>query len=235
MDCKLLNTYEKELTDKWLVELKTAAVNANAYHSALLGIPASKAITCVKPSGTVSSLVDSSPGIHTRYAPYYIRRVRADINDPLCKLMIDQGVPYEKDITKPEHTLVFSFPIKAPQGSVFRNDWTALEHLEHYKLFLKNWCHHNPSITVTVKENEWMQVGSWLYDNFEETVACSFLPHSDMVYQQAPYEEIDEETYKKMMEKMPKTIDWERLKEYEKYDQTTGSQELACVSGACNL
>lgn len=218
----------------WLEDLRLTTIRVNKEWAEKLGINQSAAITTVKPSGTVSQLVGSGSGIHTRYSKYYVRTVRADIKDPLAIMMKDQGVPCEPDVMKPEATLVFSFPIKSPENSVFRNDLTAIEQLEHYLLVRNNWCEHNPSITVYVRENEWLEVGAWVYKHFDELGGVSFLPHSDHVYRQAPYQEIDEQTYLDLKNKMP-VIDWTKLAEYEKEDMTTGTQELACVSGNCEI
>lgn len=233
MDNPVLNGSEgKEKLENWLYKLKETAVSVNKEFAALLGIPPSAAITCVKPSGTVSQLVDSSSGIHTRYAPYYIRTVRADIKDPLALFMKEQGVPCEPDVMKPHVGLVFSFPMKAPSDALFRNDLSAIQQLEHYMIWKQSWCEHNPSVTVYVKECEWLEVGAWVYKHFDEVGGVSFLPHSDHVYKQAPYQEITEEEYAKLKSTFP-VIKWEDFKE--KGDNTTSTRELACVAGVCEI
>lgn len=221
---------EKNLTD-----LKNYSVEVNKEWAEKLGIGVSKAITCVKPSGTISQLVDSASGIHTRHSPYYIRTVRADKKDPLAKLMIDAGFPVENDITKPDSTLVFSFPIKSPEKAVFRKDMSAIEQLELWLTYQKAWCEHNPSVTISVKEEEWPSVGAWVWDNLENVSGVSFLPYSDHVYQQAPYQDCTKEEYEEFLKKMPKNVDWSLLSKYENEDRTTGSQELACTAGGCEL
>lgn len=212
-----------------LMFLKDIAVETNKELANEIGIPQATATTCVKPSGTVSQLVDSASGIHPRYSDYYIRTVRGDIKDPLTNFLIDQGVPIEPDAMNPNSTAVFSFPIKSPEGSVQRDDRTALQQLEIWKTYQLYWCEHKPSITVYVKEDEWPAVQAWVYDNFDLCSGVSFLPHSDHSYQQAPYQEITKEDYEAAVAKMPKSIEWEKLSEYETEDMTKGSQELACT------
>ena len=215
----------------WLQRLREIAVATNKNLATTLGIQQSVAITCVKPSGTVSQLVDSSSGIHPRHSPFYIRTVRGDVKDPLTTFLIDQGVPFEPDVTNPDHTAVFSFPIASPDASLCRSDITAIEHLEIWRNVQEHWCEHKPSITVNVKENEWIGVGSWVWDNFDILSGVAFLPYSEHTYRQAPYQEITEEQYNEWVSRMPKQIDWDLLKTYEQEDNTTGSQTYAC-SGA---
>jgi ribonucleoside-diphosphate reductase alpha chain len=217
-----------------LTALKQQAIETNAEWAKTIGINPAAAITCVKPSGTVSQLTDSASGIHARHNEYYIRTVRADRKDPLCQLMIDMGFPHEPCVMKPEHTMVFSFPMRA-EGSVTRNDLTAIEHLELWLTYQRYWCEHKPSITVTVKEHEWMQVGSWVYDHFDEISGISFLPHSDHSYRQAPYQDCTKEQYEQMLEKMPKDVNWNLLMNYEREDRTVGSQSFACSGDKCEL
>ena len=200
-----------------------------------IGIPVSAAITCVKPSGTVSQLVDAASGIHARHSPFYIRTVRADKKDPLAKMMVEMGFPVEDDVMKPDHTYVFSFPIKSPPGAVYRTDMSAIEQLELWLTYQRDWCEHKPSVTVSVKEHEWPEVGAWVWKHFDEMSGVSFLPFSDHVYQQAPYQDCDNEVYEALLAKMPKDIDWTALAKYETQDMTTGSQELACVAGGCEI
>lgn len=216
-----------------LYELKHHAIDTNRDWANRLGITPSVAITTVKPSGTVSQLVNSSSGIHPRYSAYYTRTVRADKKDPLAIFMREKGFPVEDDVTKPEHTDVFSFPQRSPKQSVLRADMSAIDQLEHYLVFKKNWCEHNPSITVYVKDNEWMDVGAWNYRNFEAIGGVSFLPWDNGSYRQAPYQEITEEEYDRLREAMPTDIDWTELRESD--DRTSGSQDLACVSGSCEI
>lgn len=218
-----------------LEELRNLAVGTNKHWAKILGIAPAAGITCVKPSGTVSQLVDSASGIHPRYSPYYIRTVRADKKDPLAQMMVDQGFPVEDDVMKPDTGYVFSFPVKSPEGSIFRDDRSAIEQLELWKTYQLYWCEHKPSITVYVKEDEWMKVGAWVYENFDIMSGVSFLPHSNHTYQQAPYQEIDEETYNEWVEKMPKDTDWSLLAMWEKEDTTTGTKEYACTAGACEI
>lgn len=184
---------------------------------------------------TVSQLVDAASGIHTRHNPFYIRTVRADKKDPLAKMMVDMGFPVEDDVTKPDHTYVFSFPIKAPQNAVFRKDVSAIQQLELWLTYQRHWAEHKPSITVSVKEEEWPEVGAWVWKHIDEMSGVSFLPFSDTTYQQMPYQDCTEEEYNELLSKMPVDIDWSKLIDYETRDMTTGSQELACVSGYCEI
>jgi len=234
MDSPLTNGSKKGL-DKLLEELRTVAYETNKEWADKLGIPVSAAITCVKPSGTVSQLVDSASGIHARHNPYYIRTVRADNKDPLCKLMKNMGFPNEIDVTKPAHTTVFSFPMKAPKGAVCRMDMTALEQLELWKVYAKSWCEHKPSVTISVKEDEWVEVAAWVYDHFDSISGISFLPFSEHAYRQAPYQDCTEEEYKETLKTMPKNVDWAKLSKYESQDYTIASQDMACTAGGCEI
>ena len=218
-----------------LKNLRDVAIIVNDELSNEIGINASTAITCVKPSGTVSQLVDSASGLHARHSDYYIRSVRGDNKDPLTVFLKEAGVPWEPDVIKPETTSVFFFPIKSPKLSVKRNDMTAIDQLEYWKRVQDEWCEHKPSITVTVKEHEWPEVGGWVYNNFDIISGVSFLPHSDHVYRQAPYQECSKEEYEAMLKKMPKEIRWEDLSFYEKEDTTTGMQTLACTADSCEI
>ncbi|QIG69451.1 putative ribonucleoside reductase [Rhizobium phage RHph_N3_13] len=234
MDSSLTNGKEGDL--KGLLEtLKKRTIEVNADLSASIGINASTSITCVKPSGTVSQLVDSASGIHARHSEYYIRSVRGDNKDPLTQFLKDSGIPNEPDVMKPDQTTVFYFPIKSPEGAVTRNDMTALEQLELWKIYQLHWCEHKPSVTVTVQEKEWPEVGSWVYNNFDLISGVSFLPHSDHTYRQAPYEQCDEKKYLEFVEKMPKSINWTDLSFYEVEDTTTGMQTLSCSSDGCEV
>ena len=220
---------------KFLQELRHTAVDTNKVFAKKLKIQQSTAITCVKPSGTVSQLVDSASGIHSRHSDYYVRTVRGDAKDPLTQFLIDKGIPHEPDVTKPNDVMVFSFPIKSPDKSITRNDMTAIEQLELWLMYQRYWCEHKPSVTISVREEEWMKVGSWVYENFDEIAGISFLPHVEHSYKQAPYQDIDKEEYLKLKKAMPSNLDFKELQNYEKEDNTTGSQELACVGNVCEL
>jgi len=218
-----------------LSKLKQTAVDTNAEIAGALGIPISAAITCVKPSGTVSQLVDAASGLHGRHSEYYIRSVRADNKDPLTQFMKEAGIPHEPDVTKPQSTTIFYFPIKSPEGSVLRKDWSAIEQLEYWKYIQEEWCEHKPSITVSVREHEWPEVGGWVYKNFDIISGVSFLPYSDHTYRQAPYQECTQQQYEEHLAKMPKEIRWEDLSYYEQEDNTSGMQTLACSSDGCEI
>ena len=220
---------------KWLAEMKQVAIDTNAEYAERLGIEVSAAITCVKPSGTVSQLVDSASGIHARHSDHYIRTVRGDNKDPLTQFLKDAGIPAEADVMKPDATTVFSFPTKSPMSAVTRNAMTAIQQLELWKTYAEVWCEHKPSVTVTVRDSEWMEVGAWVYKHFDLCSGISFLPHSDHTYAQAPYQECTAAEYADMKQKMPTSIDWAALSDYEKEDHTSGSQTLACTSGACEI
>ena len=227
----------KELINN-LNTLRSVAVQTNKDWSGKLGIPQSTAITCVKPSGTVSQLVDSSSGIHARHNPFYVRTVRGDNKDPLTQFMIASGIPNEPEIRGNEPSpdiTVFSFPVKAPNQAVCRNDISAIKQLELWRVYAEHWCEHKPSVTISVREHEWINVGSWCWNNFDHLSGVSFLPHSDHTYKQAPYQDIDGEKYEDLAKKMPTDIDWRNLQDYEKEDNTKGSQELACTAGVCEL
>ena len=220
---------------RWLTEMRQVALDTNDDYADRMGIERSAAITCVKPSGTVSQLVDSASGIHARHSDYYIRTVRGDNKDPLTQFLKDSGIPAEPDVMKPDATTVFSFPTKSPQGAVTRNEMTALEQLDLWHTYAEIWCCHKPSVTVTVRDHEWMEVGSWVYKHFDLCSGISFLPHSDHTYAQAPYQECTEAEYEKMKADMPQSIVWSDLSFYELEDTTSGSQTLACTSGACEI
>ena len=230
-----LMTLKNNGLDKTLAHLKKVAVDTNAHWAGILGIPVAAAISCVKPSGTVSQLVDSSSGIHARHSPFYIRTVRGDNKDPLTQFMIDQGIPNEPDAFKPDQTTVFSFPQKAPVGATCTADMTAIEQLEMWLMYQRNWCEHKPSVTINVKSEEWLEVGAFVYKHFDEMSGVSFLPFNEHTYQQAPYQDCDEATYQEMLDKMPKRIDWAKLSEYESEDNTSGSQTLACSGDSCEI
>lgn len=213
--------------------LQDVAISTNREWASRLDIPQSTAITCVKPEGTASQLVYTTSGISPAYAEHYIRTVRQDIKDPLTSMMIDQGVPHELDVMNSEN-MVFSFPQRSPEGSVLRNDMTAVQQLEHWKVFHDHWCEHNPSITVYVREKEWPIVGGWVWEHFDSAGGLTFLPHSDHSYKQAPFQEITEEQYHAAVEAMPE-VDWSELSRYEQEDNTTGHRELACSAGVCDI
>ena len=234
MDSSLTNGKKGNLTDL-LRMLRGRVVLTNAKWADKFGIQRSKAMTCVKPSGTVSQLVDAASGIHARHNSYFIRTVRGDNKDPMTQFMISKGIPNEPDVMKPDHTTVFSFPMKSPRGSILRADMTALEQLEFWLIYATEWTHHKPSVTVSVKESEWLQVGSWVFDHFDHMSGVSFLPHSEHSYQQAPYQDCTKAEYTKLLKGMPKSIDWDELSEFEKEDNTTGAQTLACAAGGCEI
>jgi len=222
--------------EAFLMTLRESARAKNKDEAGKIGIPESAAITCVKPSGTVSQLVGVSSGMHAWHSPYYIRTVRGSKGDPISTFLKEVGIPVEDDVMKPNETYVFSFPVKAPEGAIVRNDLTAIEHLNIWLVYQRAWCEHKPSITVSVKEDEWMEVGAWVYKNFDEVSGISFLPHSDHSYKQAPYQEVTKEEYESLVAKMPKEIRWEDLSFYETEDGTSGTQTLACTSdGNCEI
>ncbi len=221
--------------DKRLPRFKQVAIDTNYKYAKKFGIQQSTAITCVKPSGTVSQLCDSASGIHARHSKYYIRTVRGDNKDPLTKFMIDQGVPSEPCVMKPDTTTVFSFPMKSPRGSRIRNDLSAIDQLNIWLIYQEHWCEHKPSITVTVKESEWLDVGAFVFKHFDKMSGVSFLPHSDHVYQQAPYQECTKDEYNDMLSKMNTRINWSKLRDYEKNDTTSGSQTMACSGDSCEI
>lgn len=232
MDCPLLNhPGAADLLD----ELRQIAVDTNNEWASKLGINQAAAVTAVKPSGTVSQLVDSASGIHARHSEYYIRTVRGDNKDPLTQLMKDQGVPHEPCVMKPDTTTVFSFPHKSPSGSITRNDMTAIEQLELWLTYQRHYTEHKPSVTISVRDNEWLDVGAWVYRHFDEVSGISFLPHSDHSYQQAPYQDCTRGDYETLLSVMPDAVDWSKLSEYETEDSTKGSQTLACSSGVCEI
>jgi len=221
---------------RWLEEMRQEAVDTNKNFANMLGIPQSAAITCVKPSGTVSQLVDAASGIHARHNDYYIRTVRGDNKDPLTQFLIEEGVHNERDMMKPDSVTVFSFAMRSPDGAVTRTQMTAIQQLELWKTYAIHWCEHKPSITVTVKEHEWMEVGAWVYENFDVASGVSFLPHSDHTYQQAPYQDIEPDEYYDWQQSYSHVkIDWNKLTEFEKEDNTSGSRELACTAGVCEV
>jgi len=234
MDNRMMTLKNRGL-EKTLEHLKSVAVATNAKWAKHLGIPVSAAISCVKPSGTVSQLVDSASGIHARHSPYYIRTVRGDNKDPLTQFLIDQGIPNEPEAFKPDQTTVFSFPMKAPTNAVCTADMTAIEQLEMWLAYQRSWCEHKPSVTINVKKEEWFEVGAFVYKHFDEMSGVSFLPFNEHTYQQAPYQEIEKDDYKKLLSLMPKSLDWSKLSDYESEDNTAGSQTLACTGDSCEI
>ena len=233
MDSSLTNGKSK-LSER-LVALKQIAIDTNKEYAKKFGIEISAAITCVKPSGTVSQLCDSASGIHARHSQYYIRTVRGDNKDPLTQFMKDQGIPNEPCVMKPNDITVFSFPTKSPDRCIDRNSMSAIKQLEIWLEYQRHWCEHKPSCTVSVRDHEWMEVGAFVYKHFDEMSGVSFLPHEDHVYQQAPYQECTKEQYKEALKKAPNRIDWSLLKGYEMFDGTSASQAFACSGNSCEI
>ena len=233
MDCEVTRC-TNELAFR-LDEMRRVCVDTNKKFAEKIGIPQSAATTCVKPSGTVSQLVDAASGIHARHNDFYIRTVRADNKDPLCSFMKDKGFPHEPCVMKPHNVTVFSFPMKSPKGCVTRSDMTAIEQLEVWLIYQRHWCEHKPSVTISVKEEEWMEVGAWVWKHLNEISGISFLPFSDHVYKQAPYQDITEERYIEDIKTLPSDINWEELSGYEKEDNTSGTQTYACSGGSCEI
>ncbi len=234
MDNPLMTSKNAGL-DKTLEKLREVAIETNAEWAGLLNIPVAAAISCVKPSGTVSQLVDSASGIHARHNNYYIRTVRGDNKDPLTQFMIDQGIPSEPCVMKPDQTTVFSFPMKSPDNAVTRNDTTAIEQLETWLTYQRHWCEHKPRVTISVRDSEWVEVGAFVYKHFDEMSGVSFLPHSDHTYQQAPYQDCGKSEYTELLSLMPSEINWSLLADYEQEDNTSGSQTMACTGDSCEI
>ena len=229
MDCKVTSNPDPKLLER----LRDEARKTNTEYSRILGIQASASITCVKPSGTVSQLVNSASGIHARHNDYYIRTIRMDKKDPIYTFLKEQGVEVEDEQFRPDSTAVFSFPMKAPKGAILRNDKTALEQLELWLIYQRHWCEHKPSVTISVKDNEWVEVGAWTWKHFDEISGVSYLPHTDHTYVQAPYQDCTKEEYEELLAKTPSTIDWSKFVEEE--DNTEGAQTLACTAGGCEI
>ncbi len=234
MDNKLMTLANDGLSET-LEHLRDVAISTNAEWADRLGIPHSTAITCVKPSGTVSQLVDSASGIHARHSPYYIRTVRGDNKDPLTQFMVDQGIPNEADVMKPDATTVFSFPMQSPLGAVHTADMTAIEQLDMWLMYQRHWCEHKPSVTINVKKDEWLEVGAFVYKHFDEMSGVSFLPFNEHTYQQAPYQDCDKDHYLAIKDISPKSIDWTKFSEYEQEDNTSGMQTMACTGDVCEM
>ena len=229
MDAEITSNPNPEMLER----LRDEARKTNEKYAKRLDIPVSASITCVKPSGTVSQLVDSASGIHTRHNDYYYRRIRMDKKDPIYGFLKDKGVAVEDEAFRPDNTAVFTFPMKAPKGAILRDGMTALEQLENWIVYQRHWCEHKPSVTISVKDDEWVEVGAWVWKHFDEISGVSFLPHSDHTYQQAPYEDCSKEQYEELLAKTPKTIDWTEFVEME--DNTIGQQTLACTAGSCEI
>lgn len=234
MDHAVLGDANNPELATWLEEMRNVSIQTNKDWAEKLGVNASAAITCVKPSGTVSQLVDSASGIHPRFSKHYIRRVRSDKKDPLAVYMEQAGFPVEQDVMSPS-SVVFSFPVKSPESSTCVKEVGAMEQLALWKTYQNHWCEHKPSVTVYYTDSEYFKVAQWIWDNFDLCSGISLLPTSDHVYQQAPYEDIDADQYEKLVAIMPQNVNWEELSQFEKEDNTTGSQELACVGGACEI
>jgi ribonucleoside-triphosphate reductase len=233
LDNALLNNADDPLLEGRLQSIKQVAIDINAEFAEMFGIPASAAITCNKPSGTVSQLTDTASGIHARHSAYYFRRVRNDIKDPLTRAMIDAGVPHEPDVTKPFSTVIFTFPKKAPEGAILRSDLDAISHLKLWLAYQRFYCEHKPSVTISVMEKEWPAVGAFVWEHFDEMSGVSFLPYDGGSYKQAPYEECTKEQYEAMLAIMPESIDWDSIVEME--DNVEGAQMLACTAGNCEI
>jgi ribonucleoside-triphosphate reductase len=234
MDCERTNGKEEGL-ETLLSDLREEVISVNRTLSKNIGVEQSVATTCVKPSGTVSQLVDAASGIHARHNPYYIRTVRADNKDPLCTFMKEKGFPHEACVMKPDNVTVFSFPIKAPENSVFRMDLSAEEQLDLWLKYQYHWCEHKPSVTISVKEEEWVGVGAWVWNHLDSISGISFLPFSDHTYRQAPYQDCTKEEYEEMVSKLPNEIIWSELANYEVEDQTSGTQTFACSGDSCEV
>jgi len=233
LDNHLLNNPDSQELPGILESVRQLCVETNEHLALELGVERSAAITCVKPSGTVSQLVDSASGLHPRHSKYYFRRVRGDNKDPLTQFMIQSGIPHEPDVSKPDSTTVFTFPIKAPEGALTRKDVDALTHLKLWLVFQRHWCEHKPSVTISVTEKEWPEVGAFVWKHFNEMSGVSFLPYDGGSYRQAPYEECTEEQYKELLAKIPQSIEWDSVVEVE--DNVEGVQTLACTSGVCEI
>jgi ribonucleoside-diphosphate reductase alpha chain len=235
MDSALLNPLLNPTFAKVADILKKTAVETNKIWADKLGIEQSTAITCVKPEGTTSQLVDAASGLHARYAPYYIRRIRGDSKDPLVEFLKDAGVPHEKCVVKPENVTVFSFPIKSPDGAMIGRDLSSVDQLKVWREFQLGWCEHKPSVTISVKPDEWLDAAAFVWKNRHIVSGVSFLPFDGGVYKQAPYEEINKEQYEALAAAMPKTLNWDGMAAFEKEDATTAAQDLACVAGVCSI
>lgn len=226
---------DHENLEGFLEECKEYVSEINKLWADKLGITSSVSWSCIKPEGTCSQLCDTGSGIHARHAEHYIRRVRGDNKDPVTQFMIAQGIPYEDCVFSPGVTTVFSFPMESPGQAVVKDEVSALEHLKLWKIFNEHWATHQVSVTVSLKENEWMEAGAWVYKNFDEITGISFLPEDQGTYRQAPYETIDYTRYCELVKQMPQHIDWSKLSDFEKEDATKATQELACTGGSCSI
>ena len=235
LDNKFMGDPDNKALPTRLSDLRKHAVEINKYYAAKLGIEQSTAVTAVKPSGTVSQLVNSASGIHTRHSDYYIRTVRGDNKDPLTQFMKDMGIPNEPCVMRPESTTVFSFPVKSPDGATTRDHLDAVQHFKLWLLYQEHWCEHKPSVTINVREHEWPMIGAMVWEHFDKVSGVSFLPHDGGSYRQAPYQEVTKEVYEEALSKMPSNIDWSNLRNYEVDDNTTGTQEFACTAGVCEV
>ena len=235
LDNKMMSNKTNDNLETLLSNLRLTAVATNSKWAKYLGIEPSAAITCVKPSGTVSQLVDAASGIHPRHAEYYIRTVRADKKDPLTQFMTEKGFPVEDELAKPQSMSVFNFPMKSPKGALTRHDISAIDHLKIWQIYSEYWCEHKPSITISVQEDEWMEVGAYVYKNFNLMSGISFLPMTEHTYKQAPYQDCDKATYDELLSKMPTDVDWKLLSEFEAEDNTHGSQTLNCTGDVCEI
>ncbi|MDA0320449.1 MAG: recombinase [Proteobacteria bacterium] len=218
-----------------LNELRNFAIDTNKKWAEKLGISAAASVTCVKPSGSVSALTGTASGIHSRWSDYYIRRTIQSNADPLTQLMIDEGIPHEPSATKPDLETVFSFPIASPLGAVTNGTRSAIEQMEMWLTYQRNWTTHKVSATISVKSDEWDDLAKFVYDHFDEIAGVSFLPYDDHAYVQAPYEQISAEKYEELNLAFPISVNWSRLPEFEIEDTTKASQELACTGGACEI
>ena len=234
MDNKLFSNKTNDDLPEILEKLKEVAIKTNKKFASMFGISQAGQVTLVKPSGTVSQLTNSSSGLHPRFSPYYIRRVRIDKKDPVSTVLMQSNIPHETDNLN-ESVNVFSFPIKSPTDSVLIKELDVMQQLEHWLIYRNHWCEGNPSVTIYVKEDEWLKVGAWVYENFNDIGGLSFFPTTDHIYKQAPYEEIDKEKYTELFKQLPESIDWDILSKVEEDDETTSSHEFACTSGACEL
>lgn len=232
-DNVLLNNPDDVDLPARLEKLRDLAVDTNAFYASAIGINQSVAVTAIKPEGTVSQLCSTASGIHPQHSNYYIRRVRADNKDPLTQFMIQAGFVAEPCVMKPESTTVFSFPVEVAEGGLLREDLSAIQHLKLWLIFQRHYCEHKPSVTISVLENEWMDVGAWTFKHFDEITGVSFLPMDGGTYKQAPYEECDEQTYNQLKMLVPETVDWENFKEYD--DNVEGAQMLSCTAGGCSI
>jgi ribonucleoside-diphosphate reductase alpha chain len=233
LDNPLLNNPNDALLPERLEKLRGIAIDTNAEFAAAIGINQSVAVTAVKPEGTVSQLCSTASGIHPQHSQYYIRRVRADNKDPLTQFMIESGFVAEPCVMKPDSTTIFSFPVAVAEGALLREQLSAIDHLRLWLLFQRHYCEHKPSVTISVKENEWMDVGAWVFKHFDEVTGVSFLPMDGGTYRQAPYEECSKEEYEALKAIVPESVNWDQFLEFD--DNVEGAQMLACTAGSCEI